>query len=150
MAAHARAHARAMRDAAAREYDEKYPTRPIGPFNWRVRVLRASSGSVTTETTAHLCDDQGRARCGIVELTNTKPAAISAARCTVCADPGEPLDEQRRRLPDTRPVADNRPGWGDAQDEAAPELERLRHLYAEPPAEDVADAMIRRMQKDAK
>lgn len=77
----------------------------IGPFAWRVRVLRASPGSVTTETTAHLCDDQGRARCGLVELTNTKPAAISATRCTICADPGEPLDEQRRRLPDTMPSA---------------------------------------------
>jgi hypothetical protein len=60
---------------------------PLGPFNWRVRILRASPGSVTTSTFAHLYDDQGRARCNIAATTRTKPAPISAARCSVCADP---------------------------------------------------------------
>jgi len=64
----------------------------MGQHSWRVRVLRFSPGSVTTETTAHLCDSQGRAVCGLVELTNTRAAAISASRCTVCADHEVALD----------------------------------------------------------
>jgi hypothetical protein len=59
---------------------------PLGPFTWRVRVLRASPGSVVTETTAHLRDDQGRSRCGVHYTPNSKPAPISAARCPDCAD----------------------------------------------------------------
>lgn len=61
-------------------------SRPLGPFSWRVRVLRATPTTVTTETTAHLVDDQGRSRCGLDGLTTSRPAAISATRCKVCSE----------------------------------------------------------------
>jgi hypothetical protein len=51
---------------------------------WRVHVMRAQPGYVTTSTHAHRVDGFGHTSCGMRLGGAWLPAAVSATRCEVC------------------------------------------------------------------